>query len=209
MRFSNPFRKAEGDEVSRLLRESQEKVEKEYGPIGKLGLAITAAATNTRDRTRKYLKISDEKERLEREIYLFYEHLYFFTHLGLREAFLQLSDGQRDKVLKYLLALIPPAAVDSYFAHWPDDLKQKMTGEFVAKLTESQNEYLELAKGSTAEKPEEQFFELLIFHATHVTQLCEREADWESIRKPLVDIFFDEWKRANFEQCASEIKRAS
>jgi hypothetical protein len=209
MDFPNPFRDKDQELAESILREAQEKAEREYGPIGKLGLAIVTAATNSRDRTKKYIVISDEGKRLEREVYLFFEHIYFFMHLAMRSAYVALSEDQMHKVQEYLAGLIPSVAVDSYFAHWSEDLKQRMVGEFIQKLNTSEGEYVESVKHSKLPSSQEKLLGLFVLHATHIIQLCERELEWETLTESLVEISIDEWKRAQFDSCVQQIKQAN
>jgi len=209
MNFPNPFRNKREKLVEGIIRDAEEKVEREYGPIGKLGSAIIAAATNSRDHTKKYIIIADEKKRLEREVFLFYEHVYFFTHLSLRECFAGLSSDKLGKVHLYLEDMIPSVAIDSYFQHWPDDLKKRMTIEFIEKLQISENEYTEEIRQSSQSSSEGKLLGLFVFHASHIVQLCERESEWESLMLPLVDVSMNEWKKAQFQDCVLKIKQAN
>ncbi|WP_263408190.1 hypothetical protein [Terriglobus tenax] len=208
MQFPNPFRNKDQKVAEDLFRELQQNTEREYQPIGDFGLAIITAATNSRNATKKFIRIEDEKKRIEREVYLFYEHIYFFCHLGLRHGFAVLSNEQSAKVSQYLEMMIPSVAVDSYFQHWPGEIKQRMKDEFVQKLQQSETEFKEVVRQSSLPS-KEKFLGLFVFHASHVVQLCEREAEWEDLRTALVEDLIDEWKKAQFEDCVLKIKQAN
>ena len=133
-------------EMKRRLAEIEKQVQIENKPLGEIGVAIVQAATNCRDAAKASIQAPTEKVRIEREIYIFYEFIYFFMHMTLRQAFGVLSATQMGKLQGYLGPLISSTAIDSYFAHWPDDIKQKMTNEFYEKLNESEMEYSESTK---------------------------------------------------------------
>jgi hypothetical protein len=115
-------------------------------PLKDICMAIVRAATNCRDTTKPLIEAPTEESRTEREIYIFYEFLYFFMHMAMRQAFASLSHAKIEFLQGYLRPVISSTAIDSYFAHWPDDLKQKMTAEFDKKLSEQDAEYSESAR---------------------------------------------------------------
>jgi len=63
--------------------------------------------------------------------------------MTLRKARNRVSDAQLKKLHDFLFALIPVTAIDSYFAHWPPHLKEKMNREFVDRLNDAEREYTE------------------------------------------------------------------
>jgi effector-binding domain-containing protein len=58
-------------ELKRRLSEIEERVKQEQKPLGAIGLAIVQASTNARDQAKPMIKAPDEKERIQREIYIF------------------------------------------------------------------------------------------------------------------------------------------
>ena len=133
-------------ELKRRLAVIEKQVQAETKPLGDIGLAIMQAATSCRDAAKPLIQAPSEKDRIQREIYVFYEFIYFFMHITKRQAFAVLSAPQMEKLQGYLDPLISSTAIDSYFAHWPEDLKQKITRDFYEKLNESEVEYSECAK---------------------------------------------------------------
>ena len=73
-------------------------------------MAIVQAATNCRDATKGLIQASTEKDRIEREIYIFYEFIDSFMHMTLREAFVALNTIQMEKLQGYLGPLISSTA---------------------------------------------------------------------------------------------------
>src|SRR6478736_3180021 len=122
--FSRLFGRSQERAPDRLFEETKKRVDQEYTPMGKVSLAITKAATNSRDVIKSGIEASSEKARKEIEVYIFYEFLYFYMHMTMRAAAAQLTEAQIGKLQEYLGPLISSVAIDSYFAHWPDDLKQ-------------------------------------------------------------------------------------
>ena len=128
-------------EVEGYLRAAHEEVEREVGPMQGIGLAIIQASTNCRDATKCFIEGTYESDRQQKEIYLFFEFLYFFMHMTLRKAFGRVSVAQMKGIQDFLIEFIPATAIDSYFAHWPSNLKEKMIGEFMERLNDAEGEY--------------------------------------------------------------------
>lgn len=76
------FRSKDARRLTKLLKEARSNVDREYGPISKVGMEIVRAANESKERTKYLIQIVEEKGRLEREIHLFFEALYFFTFGG-------------------------------------------------------------------------------------------------------------------------------
>jgi hypothetical protein len=113
------------------------------------------------------------------------------------------------KTQEYLSQLIPSTAVDSYFAHWPEDLKAQMIEDFIDNLNDSEVEYVDEVKNSSWPTLEGKLFGLFFFHASHVVQLCERESELDALSPSMVQIFVDEWTAAQFDNCVQQIKQAN
>jgi hypothetical protein len=199
------FRGKEQRRIEDLLKESKTNVDREYGPISKIGVEIFRAANGSKDRTKYLIQIHDEKERLEREIYLYFEALYFFTFFGTMHVSLFLSDSQAGKTLDYLSSVIPPAAIDSYFAHWPDELKRRMTKEFVDKLTAQYKEYSALLVKESSD--DERFAGLFGLFSENIIRLCEREAEWENLGPVVFEIVFDEARKSRFDLLVAQMEK--
>jgi hypothetical protein len=52
------------------------------------------------------IEATSENEKIQLEMYLFLECMYFFIHMGMRAAHVQLSDSQMEKVQEYLGPLL-------------------------------------------------------------------------------------------------------
>lgn len=109
--------------------------------VGLVGLAIVKASQACSEMLKPMLNIADEKEKQQAEIYVFYEFIYFFMHLTMRSAFSQLTEQQIARLQDFLGPLVSSTAIDSFFAHWPEDLKDKMRSEFLTKLNAAELEY--------------------------------------------------------------------
>jgi hypothetical protein len=62
-------------------------------------------------------------------------------HMTLRRAFGRVSESQMRGIQDFLVELIPSTAIDSYFAHWPADFKEKMSEELIERLNDAEGEY--------------------------------------------------------------------
>ena len=107
----------------------------------KISLAIIKASHNCKEEISSMLHMSDEKEKTEIEIHIFYEFIYFFMHMSLRASFARLTEEQIKKMQNFLGPIISSTAVDSFFQHWPNDLKEKIQSEFYENLNDAEIEY--------------------------------------------------------------------
>ena len=57
-----------------------------YGPLGNLALGIVTASWDSYQGLTKVLEFSVEGQPTERQMLVFYELLYFFTHVTIRTA---------------------------------------------------------------------------------------------------------------------------
>jgi hypothetical protein len=180
--------------------------------VGEIGMAIIQASVNCRDAVKQLIKVPTEKERQKREIFIFYEFIYFYMHLTLRQAFGNLTKERLQKLQGFLGPMISSVAIDSYFAHWPEDLKQKMTGEFYEKLNDAETEYAECAQFDTLVAGEErikEIFQALFFKLSlNVANLAGNEEADLTLLIPVTEVAFNEWSKMHLGKLISEIKKA-
>ncbi|HEY1803848.1 MAG TPA: hypothetical protein VGG45_05160 [Terracidiphilus sp.] len=128
-------------EVERMLRSAELQVQVVFRPLGAIGVAIMQAATNCRDAARKLIAREEGAESRDKEVYLFFEFIYFFMHMTLRKVHGRMSRSRLRLLQDFLLAMVPSAAIDSYFFDWREDLKRDMVDEFVERLDVTEVEY--------------------------------------------------------------------
>jgi hypothetical protein len=191
--------------VEKLFERAKSDTERQYAPLNKVALAILQASTNSRDNAKQWIQTPSEKERMEKEILVFFEFVYFYMHVTVREAVTSLSTEQKQKLLEYLEYMIPPVAVDSYCAHWPTNLKEKMVSEFIVKQLDAEAEYTELIKKS---KPDEGFINTFILLARHIADLCEVEPPPE-VGRGLVSSAIGEWEKMGMDALMADVNRSS
>ena len=121
--------------------------------LKKISLGIIKASHSCKKEISSMLQISDEKEKTEIEIYVFYEFIYFFMHMKLRMAFVHLTEEQIKNMQNFFGPIISSTAVDSFFQHWPGDLKEKIQSEFYEKLNDAEIEYSTCKELFSEEKP--------------------------------------------------------
>jgi hypothetical protein len=165
--FSRFIDSPKNRKMTRLLTDTLKTVEKEHKPMSDLGMAIIKASVNCRDALKNQIKAPTEGVRLEREAYVLYEFIYFYMHMTMRCAQPVLNKSQMEKLQSFLGPSISKTAIDSYFLHWPDDLKGKMINEFYEKLNETELEYTNCTKFNTAEQGEEK--QKQMFRALFIT----------------------------------------
>jgi hypothetical protein len=128
--------------AKRIIREAEVRVKRTTKPLGEVSLAIIRAAHTCSEAYKPLIHVADVKENQKAEIYVFYEFIYFFMHLTMRSAFAQqLTEQQIGKMQSYLVPVISSTAVDSFFAHWHEDLKKNLRSEFITKLNNAELEY--------------------------------------------------------------------
>jgi hypothetical protein len=131
----------------RIIRVAEAEVQKTTKPLGEVSLAIIRASHTCSEAYKPLIQfadghVADDKEKQLAEIYVFYEFIYFFMHLTMRSALAQqLTEQQIGKMQSYLVPVISSTAVDSFCAHWHEDLKEKMRSEFITKLNNAELEY--------------------------------------------------------------------
>jgi hypothetical protein len=99
------------------------------------------------------------KEPLIQKSYILNEFLYFFIHIMKRHANDQLSAENSKKLQTMVLPLVVrPAAVDAFFAHWPQEYRSGIERDFYKILDDVENEYITrtdqlVARGDTYAGP--------------------------------------------------------
>jgi hypothetical protein len=211
--FSKLFGRSKEREIKRLFADTQKKVEKEYKPIGEIGRAIVTASTNSRNAVKDLIQAPTEKERQEQEIYIFYEFISFFMHLTMRQAFAQLTEPQVEKLQAYLGPLMASVAIDSYFAHWPDDMKEKMMSEFYEKLNQAELEYTESTQFDSAKQGDNRLTQklrsLFMRLGSNISSLSGNGESDIAVVMPVVEIAINEWKKMELDKVIVEVKRVN
>jgi hypothetical protein len=210
--FSKLFGTSKQREIKKLLAETHERVQEEYRPMGELGKAIIQSSVNCRDAVKKLINMPSEKERQEREIFVFYEFIYFYMHLTMRQAFGSLTKEQIQKLQGYLGPLISSVAIDSYFAHWPEDLKQKMTGEFYEKLNDAESEYTECTQFDSSKEGQERIKDklraLFVKLSFNVANLACNDENNLALTVPVMDVALNEWTKMRLDKLIADVKKA-
>jgi hypothetical protein len=72
---------------------------------------------------------------------IFYEFVYFYIHLTMRQASLVMTIEQMRKLQEYLVNFFVTTALDAFFMHWPHESKEKITDIFYFCLNKANIEY--------------------------------------------------------------------
>jgi hypothetical protein len=213
--FSKLFGSSRQREIKKMLAETHKHVQEEYRPLGELGKAIIQASVNCRDAVKKLIDMPSEKERQQREIFIFYEFIYFYVHLTLRQAFGNLTKEQTQKLQDFLSPLISSVAIDSHFAHWPEDLKQKMTDEFYQKLNDAELEYTECidqiqfdSSKDRQDRIKDIFRALFLKLSFNVANLACNDENNFTLSVPVMDVAMNEWIRMRLDKLIADVKKA-
>jgi len=211
--FSKFLDNSKERELKKSMAKIHNEVEREYKPIGEVGRAIVQASMNCREAVKELIKMPTEEEKQEREIFIFYEFIYFYMHLTMRQAFGVLSEEQIKKIQDFLGPVIASVAIDSYFAHWPEDIKEKMTGEFYEKLNDAEMEYAACTQSETSaegeERIKEKFRALFLKLCSNVADLASNEESNLTLLIPVMEVASKEWAKMHLGKLISAIKESS
>ncbi len=83
----------------------------------------------------------DSKEFHSKYVPVLFEFMYFFLHLTDRYAFAQLGNERRNKLIDELVPPTIDATIETYFGHWPKNLKDGIEKDFYSNLNNAQIEY--------------------------------------------------------------------
>lgn len=195
-------------QLDRLFESAKRETEREYEPIRKVGAAIIQASVNNRDEAKKWIEAPTEAKRLEREAFVFFEYVYFYMHLTIRHASTVLTASQMQKTQEYLTSLIPSVCIDSYFAHWPANIKENMTDDFFEKLNDAEVEYTEHAKNSKSENGGDRLLEMFSLLASHISDLCG--SNIALIARPLIiHQAINEWTKMDLDTLMAGVSQVN
>jgi hypothetical protein len=83
----------------------------------------------------------DSKEFRSKYFPVLFEFVYFFLHLTSRSAFAQLGHEKRKKLQDVLGPPAVDAMIETYFGHWPKNLKDGIERDFYNNLNNAEMEY--------------------------------------------------------------------
>jgi hypothetical protein len=133
----------------------------------------------------------------------------------LRQAFGNLTKEQTQKLQDFLGPLISSVAIDSYFAHWPEDLKQKMTDEFYQKLNDAELEYTECtdqiqfdSSKDRQDRIKDIFRALFLKLSFNVANLACNDENNLTLSVPVMDVAMNEWIRMRLDKLIADVKKA-
>lgn len=131
--------------VDQYIRAAHRDASAVMEAIGAVALPIVAGSWQCTQAVTPYLKPNHErftKEPLVQQSYILNEFLYFFIHIMKRHANDQLSDEESQKLQAIVLPLvIRSGAVDTFFAHWPQEYRSGIECDFYKVLDDVENDY--------------------------------------------------------------------
>lgn len=151
--FDKIFGSNEERRIKGQFEEIRKDVEKTYKPCAKIAEEIIRSSQNCLLKTKEYINCENEKDRIPTEMIIFHEYIYFFMHMTLRAAFDKMESQQIEKLQEYLGPIITGTAIDSYLGHWPQDIKDKLTNNFIDGLNDAELEYAAAKRLATKGSP--------------------------------------------------------
>jgi hypothetical protein len=185
--------------------------------IHDIGRAIVVATTNSCDAIKRrnivspaaeqaFLNETGLKNSKFLEAMIFNEFMYFNIFMTTREARLQkMRERQFEQLRDLLVTSLSKVAIAAYFDHWSYELKEKMVGEFYAKLHDAEREYEEIPKPDASDQ--EQLAALFSKLASNVAQLCSCPGD-AAVTRSVSEIARHEWSAMEMHRRIAEARRA-
>jgi len=180
-------------DIEDMLRRIESNVQAKYAPIASIGKEIIDASVAVRDKVKPFIP-GTEIKKIEREAYVFFEAIWFWTHIASHQIFHILPEQQIDEAVEFLGKALPETAIDSYFGHWDTELKRKMLAQFVDNLNTTESEYSQSRERYALFG----FDGIFLDFARKLVDQCELKDQWEHIRTPLVEIIEKQWKWTTF-----------
>ena len=192
-------------ELRQKFLKIQQNVEREYKPLGDIGLAIIKAAYNCFTAIKPLINAPNDREREQLEVYVFYEFIYFFMHMTNRSAFSKINGQQIQKLQEVIGPVIAETAINTFFNHWPNEYKSRITSEFYEKVNITELEYSKSKELFSKEKPftGDSLFSIL---ARNVAELTGNSPLDSAIMVPIFEVStkeFTEMKLAELIQSES------
>lgn len=135
------FTKLFGSAREKKVLETRDKFRRKSSALRKIGKAVTIAADDCYRKTQPLISFTEEKSKQYASIRIYYEYLYFFRHLALKNAFNRLSVMQMKVLHEYMAGAAIPRAVDIFLKQWPEELQAGMRNEFFKKLNDVEADY--------------------------------------------------------------------
>jgi len=115
-------------------------------------LAVIRASARCRDVVKPWIEVKGKQMRLQKEVYIFAEFLFFFAHMTERRLYGHIGDKQLEELLTYLTPAIFHASAAAYFTGFPEEQMKKIADEFIERINEAHRKYSELdQKGDIVE----------------------------------------------------------
>ena len=115
--------------------------ENSYYPFA---LAVIRASARCRDVVKPWIEVKGQQMRLQKEVYVFAEFLFFFAHMTERRLYGHIGDEQLEELLNYLTPAIFRASAAAYFTGFPEEQMKKIADEFVERINEAHRKYSDL-----------------------------------------------------------------
>ena len=123
--------------LSETMNTKKNSIRRELDALQQIGDAITGAADFCYKET---LSIINHSEKMT-EVELYYEYLYLFRHIILREAFARLSLTQMRILHEYVAETLIPFVINSFLKTWPESAKIQLRTKFFTKIDEMEVKY--------------------------------------------------------------------
>jgi len=141
-------------DAEQTLHRADREVREVYGPPGQLTTSIVNGAHDVWSELADVFQYPTDGSPSEPQMYLLFELIYFFAHMTLRLAVAsQYSKRQIGTLQAFMGPLLASTVVDTFFAHWPEEWKKGLRGNFFDKLNDAEQEYATCRKLVSEQDP--------------------------------------------------------
>jgi hypothetical protein len=140
--FRRIFSSPEERRALEIIKKAKADTSEVYDPLWNLGLGIIKATMDSYQSLGTTLNYSTSGTPTEKQIKVFNEFLYFYMHFTNRVVLGQgLSENNLEMIQNFIGPQLSRTAVESFFAHWPTDLKRRLIHEFFEDLNNADIKY--------------------------------------------------------------------
>jgi hypothetical protein len=208
--FSKFFRSSDERRVEQIVDQARKDATRQLAPLSNLGLAVLKASASCRDGVGSFIVSKTEEKRAEAQMFAFFEFMYFFMHLTVRAATNVMTEAEIKVLQRHLGQFMASVAVRSYFDHWPEDLKTRMTRDFYADLNAAEIDYAKCSAFDSPSPAEDRSAEIATRLLSRVDARVASVIGSEPLSSSkIAKLAFDEWANMNLVNLLEDFKRDS
>jgi len=173
-----------------------------FNGIYKICFAIVEASTQALESIKSIIIAKNQTEKLNKEISLLLEIIYFYLHMTIKQAHLILNELRFEEIKSEILEIISSSAIDTFYEDLPEDSKVKMTNDFCDTFNTRNIEYSKIISSEHVnrkinEKAFPLFRNLFMTLTKKIMILSETDENNNSNELLVYTVLFDVWTKNN------------